>query len=207
MPSSDDYAPTGTLNDQEDIYIDGGPDLYFGGVSKYSPDDNGYYWGISGTADLPVHKVGCYENAQWSDNLTTNAIRCDTIGDVGNISRRNYLELTFDLKALLPLSILRYLLRLSSSLSVPADDAEYAGIGEVNQQEYHKVFFSKIYDTDAGDWLAVTGHRCQFEWSGAMQFRYGQEWMVGVRCRFFSDEDMPSDQRFATMVRYDPSVI
>lgn len=206
MPISTEYAPTGTLNQSENIFIEGGPDLYFGGVLKYGPDANGYYWGITGTAQVPVYKVGCYENFQLQDNTTINDIRCDTVGTKGSIVRRNYLEGTFDLKSFLPLSELRKLLRWSSSLAVPGSDGEYAGIGEVNQQDYHLLYFSKIYDTDAGDWVSLTATRVQFSWNGAIQFRYGAEWMVGVQFRCYANEDLPSDQRFATVVRYDPSV-
>lgn len=207
MSFTSDNEPTGTINTQEDIYIEGGADLWFGGVAKYSPDANGYYWGITGTSETPVYKIGCYENLQLADNLTMNDIRCDTVGVVGSITRRNFLELTFDLKQMLPLSELNHLLRWSGSLQVPADDVEYAGIGDIDQNVRHKVYFSRVYDLDTGDWISITGHRAQFEWSGAWQFRYGNPWLVGVRCRLYADEDMPAAQRFATVVRYDPSVI
>lgn len=207
MTYAADYEPTGTVNSAEDIFIEGGPTLWFGGDAQYSPDANGYYWGIVGTTAKPVYKVGCYENFQLSDNVTVNDIRCDTVGVKGSIVRRNYLEATFDLKAFLPLSQLRHLLRLQSSLLVPADDVEYAGIGKISQQDYHKVFLSAVYDEDTGDWLSLTGHRCQFQWNGAWQFKYGEQWMVGIRLRMYADEDMPSAQLFATLVRYDPSVI
>lgn len=207
MAGASEYTPTGTLNTAEDIFIEGGPDLYFGGEPQYNPDANGWYWGIVGTVATPVYKVGCYENFQLSDNVTVNEVRCDTVGVKSDISRRNFLEATFDLQGLFPLSELRHLLRWSSSESVPAEDTEYAGIGEINQQDFHMVYFSRVYDTDASDWVSVTGHRCQFQWDGALQMRYGQPWMVGVRVRFYADEDLPSDQRFATVVRYDPSVI
>lgn len=207
MTYASDDNPTGTINSPEDLYVEGGADLWFGGVSKYSPDPNGYYWGITGTAEKPVYSVGCYENLQMQDNLTVNDIRCDTIGVVGSITRRNFVELTFDLKQIFPLSELKELLRWSSALSVPADDVEYAGIGEIDQNDRHKVYFSKVYDETAGDWVSVTGHRVQFEWNGAIQFRYGNPWMVGIRARLYADSTMPSAQRFATVVRYDPSAI
>lgn len=207
MAGSSEYIPTGTLNSPESIYLDGGPNVYYHGVPKYNPDANGYYWGITGTEATPVYTLGCYENFQLSDNAAVNEIRCDTQGVVGSVSQRNYLEATFELKSMFPLSQLKILLRWSSALTVPAEDVEYAGIGEINNQDYHLLYFSKVYDPDAGDWVSVTGHRVQFMWDGAWQFRYGDEWTVGCRVRFYSDETKPSDQRFATAVRYDPSVI
>lgn len=205
MPTSTEYAPTGTTILQEDIFIEGAPDLWVGGVLKYAPDVNGFYWGITGTPALPVRKIGCYENFRITDNLTINDIRCDTIGVVGNITRRNFVEGSFDLKSFFPLSTLKVLLRLSSSLAIP--DAEFAGIGEINQQDYTLIYFSKIYDTDAGDWISVTGHRCQFQWDGDMQFKYGEPWMVGVKFRMYANQLLPSSQRFATMTRFDPSAL
>jgi hypothetical protein len=205
MPAASEYQPTGTINTVEDIYIEGGPDFWFGGVLKYGPDANNYYWGTTGTAEKPIHKLGCYTNFQWADNIQSSDIRCDVQGVVGNITRRNYLEATFDLMSFLPLSQLKILIRASSHLAVA--DAEYMGIGEINQQDYHMTYFSKIYDTDTGDYLSVTGHRCQFEWSGAWAFKYGEPWAIGIRCRFFADTDLPSAQRFATVIRYDPSAL
>lgn len=207
MAGSSEHTPTGTLNAAEDLYIEGGPTLYFGGDAQYAPDANGYYWGVVGTVETPIFTVGCYENFQLGDNITVNEVRCDTVGVKSDISRRNFLEATFDVQALLPLSQLRYLLRWSSALTVAGEDTEYAGIGEINQQEFHMLFFSRIYDTDAGDYVAFTGHRCQFQQGGALQMRYGQPWVVGVRARMYADENLPSDQRFATAIRYDPSVI
>ncbi len=207
MAGSTQYQPTGTINEADDIYIEGGPDLWIGDDLQYGPDSNGYYWGITGTVANPVQKLGCYENFQIQDNVTINEIRCDTVGVVGNIVRRNYLEITFDLEQLLPLEQLKVLLRWSSSLKDPATDTEYAGIGEINQQDYHIIYFSRIYDADAGDWVSWTATRVQFEWSGAIQMRYGQPWMVGVRMRCFANADLPSNQRFATVVRYDPSAV
>lgn len=205
MPASTEYQPTGTIDANDDIFIEGGPDLWLGGVLKYAPDINGYYWGIDGIPSNPVFKLGCYENFQLQDNVTVNEIRCDTLGVVGSIVRRNYLEATFDVQQILPLSQLKNLLRWSSSLAVA--DAEYAGIGEVNQQDYLPVYLSRIYDPDAGDWVSFTGTRCQFQWDKAMQLRYGQPWMVGVKIRFYANKNLPSTQRFVTVVRWDPSAL
>lgn len=205
MPAQSEYQPTGTINATEDIFVEGGPDAWLGGVLKYGPDANGYYWGITGTQSQPVQKIGCYQNWQLNDNLTVNDIRCDTVGVVGNVTRRNYLEITFDLQSFLPLSQLKKLLRWSSSLTVA--DAEYAGIGEVNQQDYHLLYFSKIYDDTADDWVSFTATRVQFQQSGAIQFRYGEPWVVGITARCYANDDLPSEQRFATVVRYDPSAL
>jgi hypothetical protein len=200
-------TPTGTLVVTENLYIEGAPYIYFGGELQYAPDANGYYWGITGTAANPVHKVGCFENLQWSENSSNNDIQCDTIGVVASIARRNYLELSFDMKSFLPLEQLKIMLRWTSYLSVPGEDIEYAGIGEINQNDFHNIYLSKTYDTNTNDYISITATRCQFFWNGQIQFRYGDPWMVGVILRMYANDDLPADQRFATVVRYDPSAI
>lgn len=205
-PVASSNIPTGTINEAEDIFIEGGPDFWFGGELQHAPDDNDFFWGIVGTTATPVFHIGCYENFQFADNLTTNEVRCDTVGVKQDITRRNFLEATFDLTGLFPLSQLRHMLRWSDALVVPGDDVEYASIGQVNQQDIHRVYFSRIYDEVADDWLSVTGHRCQFMQAGPIQMRYGEPWQVPVRVRFYADDTLPAEQQFATLVRYDPSI-
>lgn len=207
MATSTEFEPTGTINVGEDVFVEGGPDLWFGGVKKHSPDANGFFWGITGTAGTPVFKVGCYENFQLADNLTINDVQCDNVGIKGETVRRNFLEATFDLQVLFPLTQLDLMLRLGSSLLDATADTEYASIGEVVQDVFHNVFFSRIYDAATGDWVSVTGHRCSFRWNAPLQTRYGEKWMVGVAIKFFADENLPAAQRFATMVRWDPSAL
>jgi hypothetical protein len=206
-PASTDNVPSGTTSEAEDIFLEGGAEVYFGGVRQHSPDDNGWYWGVTGVVGNPVYHAGCYENLQLSDNMQVSDIRCDTVGMTGQTVRRNFLELTLDVKALFPLSQLRYMLRWSDAESVPADEVEYAGIGQVNQQEYYIIYLARVYDEATDDWVSITLHRAQFEHAGALQMRYGEEWVVGIRIRAFADDSLPSEQQFATVVRYDPSVI
>ena len=202
-----DKGPSGQINLNDDIFLEGGPEFWFGGVPKYSPDSNGFYWGITGTAGVPAYKIGCYTDFRWRDNLQMTDVRCDVIGVVATIQKRNYLEAQFTLMSLLPLSQLRHFLRAGAVTVDLAAHTESMGLGLIDNNIYHMVYFSKVYDPIIGDFVSVTGHRCQFvdAWEIAMQ--YGAPWTLGVRMRMFADQTKPTDQAFATVLRYDPSEI
>lgn len=208
MPISSDPTPTGTLTQPEDIFIESGPDVYFGGVSRYSPDDDGFYHGITGTVDNPVYKLGCYQNFRLADNVSVNEIRCDNEGVVKVSQDRNYLEVQFELQSLLPLSQLRHVMKASAVTWNDAENAEKMGIGEIDNDAFLLFYFSKVYDTAAGDFVSVTGHRCQFVDAWELTTPYGAPWkLTGVRVRMLADDTKPSAQRFATMIRVDESAL
>jgi len=104
-------SPTGSTKTAEDIFLEGGPTIWFGGVAQYSPDPDGFYHGITGTELNPVYRLGCYENFRFGDNVSANEIRCDIEGLVKTSQTRDYLVATFDLKSLLPFSVLRHMIR------------------------------------------------------------------------------------------------
>ena len=208
MTTSTDHTPTGTIVNSENIFIEGGPDFWFGGVLKYSPDSDGFYWGLTGTDALPLFKIGCYTDFRLRDNIQMTEVRCDTVGVKATIQKRNYVEVSFNLESLLPFRVLANIIARSGTVVTnTADNTEKMGIGEINNNVYHRAFFSKIYDPDAGDFITFTGHRGQFVdvWEIAMQ--YGAPWMLGARMRFHADDTLPSAQRFVTAIRYDPSVL
>jgi len=205
MPVS---SPTGTIVTAEDIFIEGGPTVWFGGDAQYSPDDDGFYHGIVGTADDPIYRLGCYENFRFQDNVSVSEIRCDTEGLVKTSQTRDYLVATFDLKSLLPLAQLRHPLRAGPVTWNDAENAEKMGIGEIDNSLFYKFFFSRIYDSTAGDFVSVTGHRTQFTGNFQLQTPYAGAWMItGVEVRFYADEDLPDAQRFATVIRVDASAL
>lgn len=207
MTVASDHTPTGTLLTAENIFIEGGPSFWFGGVPKYAPDSDGFYWGISGTVDDPVNQIGCYTDFRFRDNIQMTEVRCDTIGVVSTIQKRNYLEVSFNLMSLLPLSMLANIIARSGATTTNlADNTEKMGIGTINNTINFMCYFSKVYDPDAGDWVSFTGHSCQFVdvWEIAMQ--YGAPWTLGVRMRLHGDSTKPTNQTFATAIRYDPSV-
>jgi len=205
--NSSDNEPSGVISQAADLFIEGGPDFWFGGVQKYAPDDDGFYWGLTGVAGNPARRIGCYTDFRFRDNLQITDVRCDTQGVVSSIQKRNYLEASFTLMSLLPLAQLRYMLRGSAVTENDAEGTEKMGLGEIEQNVVFPVYFSKVYDLENGDFVSVTGHRCQFVDAWELAANYGAPWTLGVRLRMYADSDKPAAQRFATVLRYDPSLL
>jgi len=204
-----DATPVGNAIASEDLYIEGAPLFYFSdpGVYSHDPDEENFYWGLTGTAESPVYAVGCYEDFRFGDDVTINAVRCDTIGDAALIQRRNFMYVSFTLKSMFPFSILSRILR-GGAVHVEADEGtEGFGFGEIDNTIFYRTYFSRVYDPTAGDFVAVTGHRCQFVDAWEIATPWAEAWRVGITMRFFADEDMPVAQRFATMTRLDDSEI
>ncbi len=205
--STSEKGPTGTIELADDVFLEGGPDFWFGGVAKYSPDVDGFFWGITGTALKPVFKIGCYTDFRWRDNIQMTDVRCDAVGVKATIQKRNYLEAQFTLMSLLPLFSLRHMIRGGAVTTNGTEHTEKMGLGVINNQTYHMVYFSRVYDSDTGDFLSVTGHRCQFVDAWEMALQYGAPWTLGIRLRMFADDTKPTDQQFATVLRLDPSMV
>lgn len=202
-------TPTGTLTASEDLRIQGAPYFYFSTPGAYAqdPDEDGFYWGLTGTVASPVYALGCYENFGFGDDVTLNEVRCDTIGIAETIQRRDSLHVTFTLKSLLPFSILRHILRGGAVTTEADEGTEKFGIGEIDNTLFYKCYFSRVYDENTDDFVAVTGHRCQFVDAWEIATPWAEAWRVGVTMRLFADDDMPVAQRFATFIRLDPSAI
>ena len=200
--------PTGTTVSAEDIFVEGGPTIYFGESYQYNPDADGYYHSLVGTAGTPVYKLGCYENFRFQDNVSVAEIRCDNLGLVKTSQTRDYMVATFDLKSLFPLSTLTHILRGGTVVWNDAENAEKMGLGEIDNSVFWKFFFSRVYDADAGDFVSVTGHRTQFTGNFQLQTPYSGAWMIsGIEVRMYADDTKPADQRFATVIRVDPSAL
>ncbi len=208
MTTATDATPTGQLNTMEDVFIEGAPTFWWGGVPQYSPDTDGYYWGVVGTALKPLYKVGCFTDFRLRDNIQMNDVRCDIIGVKATIQKRSYLEVSFNLVSMLPLSVLTPMLfRAGAATHNLTEHTEKAGIGIINNQLYNMVYFSKIYDPDNGDYVSFTGHRTQFVDAWEIGMTYGQAWTVGIKARLFADDTKPSAQTFATVIRYSPNAL
>lgn len=206
MPLSSTYcAPTGTIVSAEDIFIEGGPEFWIGGVPQNTPDDDGFWWGITGTAADPAYLVGCYENFTFRDNVTVNDIQCDTVGVKSAITKRNYLDITFTLKSLLPLSHLNIFMKGDGVTQNTTEGTEKFGLGEIDSNVYYMTFFSRVYN-DEGDCFTFTGHRCQVVDAFELATVWGQPWtLTGFVVRCFADDSKPDGQLFGTIVRIDPS--
>jgi len=204
-------VPLGTTSSQESIYLDSAPDLYIQdsrGSYRFNPDSDGFYWGMSGSATYPVYKIGCFSDFKWGDDLTTNDILCDAAGVQGVIQKRGSMHVGFTLKSLFPLSILTHLIRAGTVTSNATDGAEKMGIGDVTRKNlYWKAYFTKLYDEEASDFLAITLHKCQFVDSWEIAMPYGDNWNIPLQLRAFVDTSKPSAQQIATVIRVDTSVI
>jgi len=202
-------TPEGTIIEQDDIYVEGAPYIYYqssSGVDElHHPDSDGFYWGLSGTVANPVYALGCYEGVTFSDNVEVNAVRCDNVGDISVLQKRGHLELKFTLKSLFPLSTIRALLK-GGAVTV-SGDFEKMGIGPIDNAEQFYVYFPKVYDEAAADYVSITGHKCKFVDAWEMTFPYGNPWTLSVTIWMLADTTMPSAQQFATIIRYDPDAI
>jgi len=88
-------VPTGPITVTEDLYLTGGPRVFFqpyynaaGAVcaERFAPDGGGFHWGLSGTSLCPIYEVGCYEDFQIVDTITRNPVSCDSLGTVDEIN-------------------------------------------------------------------------------------------------------------------------
>jgi hypothetical protein len=203
-------APEGSINAQEELYIEGAPYLYFQDADApplWNPDNDGFYWNLSGTSTYPVFRVGCIQDVSLTEGLTINQVRCDTIGDKDTIQRRDYVEYAFSFTSLFPLSALRHLLKLGSAPSVTTD-WEKQGIGGINNNQFYHFYTPKVYDDEDGDFVAIHLHRAKFVEAFTVNMRSGEPWMVdGLRIRAYADETKPVAQRFGSILRFDRGVL
>lgn len=202
-------TPLGTINSQDDLYLDSAPSLWFQDASAdelNNPDGDGFYWGLTGTTTYPVYALECYEGVVLTASIEGTNIRCDTVGDKGQIQKLNAIDLTFTLKTLLPLDTLTRILR-GGTVTTTSGATEKMGIGQPNNQQYWHVYGAIVYDETAGDYINFTGHRAQFVDAWTLTFAYGAPSTLAVTMRLFADSDKPSDQLFMTIVRADPSAI
>lgn len=203
-------AAQGTIIAQEEIYIDSAPYLYFQDANAnplFNPDADGFYWNLSGTSTYNVYRIGCIQDVSFTEGLTVNQVRCDTVGDKATIQRRDYIEIAFSFTSLFPLSAIRHVLKWGSAPTL-ATDFEKTGIGQVNNNQFYHVYAPKVYDEENGDFVAFHLHRAQFVDAPTINMRSGEPWMVeGIKARAYADETKPAAQKFATVIRYDRSVL
>jgi len=202
-------TPLGTINAQDDIYLDTAPSLWFQDATAdplNNPDGDGFYWGMTGTTTYPAFALECYEGVSLAAEYESNPIRCDTVGNKAQIQKLNHIDLTFTLKTLLPLDTLTRILR-GGTVTTSAGATEKMGIGQPNNQQYWHVYGALVYDETAGDYINLTLHRCQFVEAWNLTFNYGQPATLAVTVRAFADTAKPADQLFMTVVRADPSAV
>lgn len=202
-------TPLGNVVNQEEIYLEGAPYIYFQDAEANplnNPDTDTYYWGLSGTSTYPAYNIGCPVDVAFGEDVTLNAVRCDNIGDKAAIQKRNYLELTLTIQSFFPLTVLRHLLK--ASVPDVGTDISKMGVGDINNNLFYMVYMPKVYDPDTGDYLLFHMHRAQYVDAWSIDMRAGEPWqMTGLRLRGYADENKPANQKFATIVRSDVSVL
>lgn len=203
-------SPEGLVISQDDIFIDAAPPIFFQEIKPgtnllHTPDSDGFYHGLSGTADSPVYQFGCIEGYGLQSNIAINDIMCDTVGSKGTIQKMQYIDMSFTLKTLFPLTLLRHVIR--GGEVTQNNGVEKMGIGQPNNQRYFYVYTPTIYNNEVGDFISITGFRCQFVEQWQLQQPYGQQATLPVTIRMFADDTKPSDQLFASIFRVDPSEI
>ncbi len=202
-------TPEGNVQSQTELWLEGAPYIYYQDARidpLHNHDSDNYYWGMSGTTTYPAYALACYEDVALADDLTVNAIRCDQVGDRGVIKKRNHLVFTFSLSSLFPLANISPLMR-GDAVTTNAP-LEKMGLGQVDNAIYYRIYLPKVYDDAAYDWVSITIHRCQFvdPWTIAMVS--GDKWMLGgISAWGLADDTKPAGQEFATIIRYDPSLI
>lgn len=202
-------TPEGSVTEQNELYVEGAPWIFYQNSLAdplHNPDGDGFYWGMSGTTTYPALSLACYEDVALGEDLTVNAIRCDKVGDKGVIQKRNHLEFSFTLSSLFPLTTTAPILKGSAvTTSAPF---EKMGLGVIDNNTYYRVYLPKVYDENAADYVQITIHRAQFVDAFSIAMVSGDRWRVGgISIWGFADDDLPSAQQFATITRYDPSLI
>jgi hypothetical protein len=201
----------GTTTTQETVFAYGAPNVYIQDASAtvaYGPDAQGFYWQLSGTATYNVFEIGCPTDMSFAENITANDVLCDNQGVIATIQQRNYVEFTFTVQTLFPLSTLRILLKGGAVTRTTANNTEKFGFGPIDNNQYWHLYTPKVYDETNGDYIWMYFHKCQFVDAWTISMAWGQPWKVtGIKLRAFADSTKPSAQSFGSFGRFDPSVI
>lgn len=204
-------TPVGTITEQEATTLEGAAYIYFQDADaplQNNPDGNGWYWGLGTTGSYPVMLLGCIQDVTLGDDVTLNALRCDTDGDRGAVQKRNHLEVGFTLLTLFPLTVLQYIIKGSGAAQDLGAHSEGMGIGQVDNNAFFHVYMPRVYDDIAGDYVAFTIHRAQFVDNFALAMKTGEPWTLsGMKLWGYADTSLPSTQQFATVIRSDASAI
>lgn len=204
-------TPVGTLETQEDLFLEGAPTIYFQDALAsplHNPDSDGFYWGLSGTATYPVYEVGCPTDVSFTENLTMNDVLCDNVGTKGVVQARNYFEFTFSVRSFFPLQVLTNLLNGGVVDEDTGAHTQKIPLGKINNDQFWHLYAPKVYNENAGDYVWIYMHKCQFVDAFTIGMTLGQPWALsGIKLRAFVDSTKPAAQQFGMFGRSDLSVI
>ena len=182
-------TPIGNIDSQESVFIEGAPNFYiqdYRANPRYNPDADNYYWGMSGTTSYPVYDVACVQDVSLTEGITMNAIRCDNLGDVGVIQRRDYLEFTLSILSAFPFTSLSQF--LNASTPTVATGLEKMGIGAINNNKYFMAYAPKVYNPETNAYLMFHLHKAQFVDAWNISMKAGEPWVInGLKLRAFAD--------------------
>jgi len=201
-------TPGGNVVSQEDIYLDGAPNIYFQDFNQtplFNPDSDGYYWGMSGTATYPARELACVTEVSLEEGIAANDVRCDTVGLKATVQRREYIDFIFTVQNMFPLATYADLANYSAADVLTG--SEKVGIGPIDNTQFWMVYAPKVYNDDVGDYLVVHLHKCQIVNPSALNMNYGESWKKQITFRAFADTTKPSTQQFGTVLRFDPSAL
>lgn len=202
-------TPLGNVQTQEDIYLEGAPTVYiqdYAANPLFNPDADGFYWGLSGTSSQPVYEIGCLTDVSMTENLTINDVLCDNVGIKDTVQQRNYLEFTFTIQSFFPLTVLRYLMKMSA-VTETAPTQKF-GLGKINNNQYFHVYAPKVYDEDVGDYVVIHLHKAKLVDAFTLNMNFGDNWeLTGIRLRAYADTTYSTTQQFGVFIRSDASVI
>lgn len=197
---------SGNVVSQEDLYLEGAPYIYFQdsrATPLNNPDQQSYYWGLSGTTTYPAYLLGCIQDVSLTQGLTMNDVRCDTVGVKDTIQKRDYVEFQLTILSQLPLSVMAKLLNLSTATT--GTGYEKVGIPQINNSITYHVYAPKIYDDTApASWLMFYLHKAKFVDAWTINMVYGGPWtMTGIKLRAYANDNYPANQLFGVISRFD----
>ena len=202
-------TPVGTITTQEDLYLEGSPNIYFQDYNASplnNPDSDGFYWGMSGTSTYPVLEVGCPTDVSLTEDLTLNDVLCDNVGVKDTVQQRNYVQFEFTIQSFFPYDVLRHMLK-GGAVTETAPTQKF-GMGAVSQTQTWMVYAPKVYDIDAGDYVWIWLNKAKFVEAWTINMTFGSPWqMTGIRLRAYADTTKTQDQYFGMWGRSDASVI
>jgi hypothetical protein len=202
-------SPIGNLDTQEDLYLEGSPNIYFQDYLAdplFNPDADGFYWNLSGTSTYPAFEVGCPTDVSLTEDITINDVLCDNVGVKDTIQQRNSLQFEFTIQSFFPLQTLRHM--LGGGVVTETAPTQKFGFGPINNDQRWMVYAPKVYNTDVGDYVWIHLNKAKFVEAWTIDMPFGSPWQVtGLRLRAFADTTKPQAQYFGMMGRADASVI
>jgi len=202
-------TPVGVRENQEDIYLQSAPNIYFQDYRAdpwHNPDDDGFYWQLSGTATYPVYQIGCPTDVSLTEDITINDVLCDNVGVKDTVQQRNYIEFQFTIQSFFPLQVLRHILK-GGAVTESAPTQKF-GFGPINNAQQWMLYAPRVYNEDEGHYVWVHLHKTKFVEAWTINMPFGNNWEVtGLRMRAYADTDKPSTQQFGMFGRADAEVI